>query len=81
MRNFEVTVKQLIRKEAGFHRPVTSTDYLVNDLDMDSLDKVELTMMLEGEFGITIDDASTDHWVMVQDVVNHVKRLIPKGEL
>jgi len=42
----------------------------INDLGADSLDRVELVMMIESDFGISIPD---DDWVKVQTVEQIVK--------
>jgi acyl carrier protein len=51
---------------------VKNSSNLINDLGADSLDLVELTMSLESEFGIEIDDDALGKWVSVEDVMNIV---------
>lgn len=77
MKNFEETIKTIIRKEVGYHRPVLTLDKLKEDLDLDSLDRAELCMMLEEEFEAPIKDEEADSWDTVQDVINHVREIIP----
>jgi acyl carrier protein len=52
---------------------------LRDDLQADSLDAVELCMMLEDEFDVEIPDETVDEIKTVQDVVNAVKKQIPDG--
>lgn len=47
---------------------------LIEDLGADSLDAVELSMALEDEFGITIEDEEFAGLVTVQDVVNYIDK-------
>jgi acyl carrier protein len=77
VKNFEETIKTIIRKEVGYHRPVLTLDKLKEDLDLDSLDRAELCMMLEEEFEAPIKDEEADSWDTVQDVINHVREIIP----
>lgn len=48
------------------------TDSLVLDLDADSLDILDITMDIEREFGIEIDDESAAAFRTVGDLINHV---------
>ena len=43
--------------------------HLANDLDLDSLDRYELTLELEDEFGIDIPDEEADHLNTVGEIV------------
>jgi acyl carrier protein len=50
-------VKQVIAEELGLSvADIKDDSHLVDDLGADSLDEVELTMMLEDEFEIEIPD-------------------------
>lgn len=49
---------------------------LVEDLDLDSLDRVELCMSLEDEFAIQIPDEEAEKASTVQDVINLVGQLV-----
>lgn len=64
------TTRHLIADHLGFDA-VTDDQSLMDDLAMDSLDRVEIAITLEEEFGIEIDD-ETDHWQAVGDVVKSV---------
>ena len=45
----------------------------VDDLGADSLDTVELVMVLEGEFGIDIPEEDAEELLTVGDVINYVE--------
>ena len=46
---------------------------LIDDLDLDSLDIVELMLKIEDEFGIEIPAENAEEMKTVQDVVNYLK--------
>lgn len=45
---------------------------LVDDLDLDSLDLIDLTMQIEDEFDIELDDEQVAELVTVADLVDHL---------
>lgn len=51
---------------------VTEDMHLESALGFDSLDRVEMVMHLEEEFGIEIPDADTVAWISVRDVVRYL---------
>lgn len=55
---------------------VTPDAYLVEDLGSDSLDAVELALMLEDHFHTRLDDGVILALVTVQDVIDVVRRLV-----
>lgn len=59
------------------NRPITEAlddAELVKDLGADSLDRVELAMLIEDEFGVTVTDDEADAWLVVGDVINSVAK-------
>lgn len=54
---------------------ISAQSRIAEDLKADSLDRVELLMNLEEEYGITIPDEDVENIVVVQDVVNELKKL------
>ena len=68
------TTRILIAGHLGFES-VTDDQSLLDDLALDSLDRVDLAVTLEREFDIKIDDEATDGWRTVADVVKTVERL------
>lgn len=53
---------------------VTMDADLVRDLDLDSLDTMELTLGMEERFGIEIPDAELEDLVTVKDAVTLIER-------
>lgn len=53
-----------------------SSAHLVDDLDMDSLDCIELVMGLEDEFHIEIDDSDADGWRTLGDVEAYLREKV-----
>jgi len=49
------------------------TTSFVDDLNLDSLDMVELMMKMEDEFGIEIPETDTEKLKTVQDVIGYLK--------
>ena len=52
---------------------VTLESNLRDDLDIDSLDAVELVMELEDTFGVKIEDAEAQKFNTVKDIVDFIK--------
>jgi acyl carrier protein len=70
----EEQVKNLIVEQLGVSLDeVTPTASFVDDLGADSLDLVELVMMLEEEFGGEIPDEDTEKIQTVQDAIDYIK--------
>ena len=63
-----ITAEQLGKKSEEIF-PVTS---LVYDLDMEELDKIELVMALEDEFGIEIPDEDFEKIINVQGIIDYI---------
>ena len=53
---------------------ITMDAELVRDLDLDSLDTMELTLGMEEQFGIEIPDAELEDLVTVGDAVALIQR-------
>ena len=53
---------------------------LIEDFGMDSLDAVEIVMMVEEEFGIEVPDAVAERVITVEDMIQGIKsRLSPSS--
>lgn len=52
----------------------TTLDISLKSLGLDSLDGVELTMMLEDEFGLYIDDEDSEKWQTPRDILTYVEK-------
>lgn len=52
----------------------------ISELDLDSLDVVELTMDLEREFNLAISDPAMEGWKTIQDIIDYVSKEINDGK-
>jgi acyl carrier protein len=69
--SIEQQVLALFRRQL-WYRPsltITPADRLIDDLGLDSLDFVELTVRLEYHFCLHIVDAELDEWNTIADVI------------
>lgn len=57
------------------HSTITDESHLSDDLDFDSLDRVEVALDLEDEFDIGIPDALTE-WKTVKDIIKTVEEKV-----
>lgn len=53
---------------------VTPNASITDDLGADSLDKVELVMAIEGEFGIEISDEDAEKIETVQSAIDYINQ-------
>ena len=69
------SVKAIIVKQLAVNADqVTPEARFIEDLNADSLDVVEITMILEKEFGITIADEEMQGFITVGDAIESVKK-------
>ncbi len=72
----EVKVKEIVAEKAECEiSEVNDQTNLEETLGMDSLDRVELLMEIEKEFGITIPDDDADKVITTKDCVDLVEKL------
>ena len=72
--NVEEKIKNIIVEQLGVSvDEVIPEASFVDDLGADSLDLVELVMVLEEEFGKEIPDEDAEKIQTVQDVVDYIK--------
>lgn len=72
----EVKVKEIVAEKADCEiSEVNDQTNLEETLGMDSLDRVELLMEIEKEFGITIPDDDADKVITTKDCVDLVEKL------
>ncbi|WP_425538756.1 acyl carrier protein [Microaceticoccus formicicus] len=69
---FDKVVEIIVENLGVNAEEVKPESKLIEDLGADSLDAVELSMALEDEFGITIEDEEFAGLVTVEDVVNYI---------
>lgn len=78
METREKVIEMILRFSEKSKEEIREEDDLYNDLGYDSLDTVELTMDIEKEFGVQIDEEYIDKWMTVKDVLETIKFLMLK---
>jgi acyl carrier protein len=74
--DLEARVKQILTNRLGIPPEAITTDArLVDDLGMDSLDAVELTIAIERQFSIATSDEQVTRLRTVADIVTLVREL------
>ena len=77
MSEIEARVKAIIVEKFGVaESEVTSEANFTNDLSADSLDRVELIMEIEDEFGISIPEDQAENIATVGDAVKYVEKMV-----
>ena len=70
-------IRAIIADELGIEEDTIELESdLTDDLGADSLDAVELIMAIEEEFDIEIDDSTAQKIKTVQDIVDHLEKLL-----
>ncbi|SFG09054.1 acyl carrier protein [Oribacterium sp. WCC10] len=71
-------LKEIITKEVSHVEAdkITLTAKFVDDLEMDSLDVVQVVMAIEEEFGIEVPDDAAEHMITVQDAVSAIQEAV-----
>ena len=75
-------VIEIISKQTGYRKCILKREHrLEADLEMDSLDRVDLIVELENYFDIEIDDNEISKETRIEDVIDIVKKnLLKNGE-
>ena len=75
-----LTAIALLRAHLGVEEEITDATTL-DQLNADSLDRIEAGMALEEEFGLTIPDEAIEKWSTVGDVLDWLaqRQIQPKG--
>lgn len=68
----------IIQKTAIISKEIKTTDNLLSDLGLDSLDAVEVIMEIEKEFNISIADDVWSKIHTVQDIIDEVEKITSK---
>ncbi len=55
---------------------ITMESHLVDDLDLDSLDAVEIVMALEDEYSVSVPDDDMEQFKTVGDIVEYVEKML-----
>ncbi|HST78126.1 MAG TPA: acyl carrier protein [Verrucomicrobiae bacterium] len=75
MPSVEEKVNQIVIEQLGVEpSEVTPEASFIDDLGADSLDRVELVMAFEENFGLEIPDEDAEKIVTVQDAVEYIQR-------
>jgi acyl carrier protein len=70
----EVKLKEIIVDQIGVRESeIKPSSLLREDLGVDSLDMIEITMAIEEEFGFDVPDDDVDSIKTFQDVVDYVQ--------
>ena len=71
-------VRDIIEKELGVEREkLTDEASFIEDLGADSLDIVELVMLIEKEFNIEIPDEDAEKIATVQHAIDYINEHLP----
>ena len=77
MNDIQKKVVEIISDRSGYNiEDVTPKSNFVNDLDVDSLDLVEIVMDIEREYNIMIPDEGVDTCKIVKDLFNLTESLV-----
>lgn len=68
----EKVISMITKKLGKKDGEVTPSTRLVEDLNADSLDIVELLMLLEDEYGIVIADEDAVKLNTIEDIINYI---------
>lgn len=74
----EKVIKMIAKKLGKKTEDINLNSRLVEDLGADSLDVVELLMVLEDEYGITIPDEEAVNLNTIGDIINFLNNRIKK---
>ena len=75
--DIENTIRELIAKQLDLPiGRVTDDQKFIEDLDADSLDTVEIIIMIEDEFNIEISDDNAEQIITVGDAIRQLKAAI-----
>jgi acyl carrier protein len=75
LRSVSPGVKRAINEVTGIRvSEIRPEMKLADDLGMDSMDTVELYMVIGNEFNVNVTDAEGSALLTVQDVIDHIKK-------
>jgi acyl carrier protein len=78
-KNIEEVIRNTISKLSGIKPKEINPDaHFVKDLGIDSINVVELTVALEKNFGMTIDDLAMVHMTTINSTVKTVLGMVKK---
>lgn len=78
--SLEERIIGVVKKNTGKKCEITLESRLIEDLKVDSFDKLMIISGLEDEFSITIDEGDFQSLVKVSDIVDRLKQKYPMIE-
>lgn len=75
MNDMQTQVINCIADQTGREPAGINPSDTFHSLEMDSIDAVELVLMIEDCFDITIEDADAEKWKSVQDVIDYMVKV------
>ena len=60
-------------KDMGFEHPLKLSDDVFNDVGFDSLDCVELIMIIEDEFSLDIPDNEAEELATIGEIIKYIE--------
>ena len=78
MATIEERVKQCVAIQFAIHpEQLNASANLAVEYGMDDLDQIEITICVEDEFGIYIDDEQMLSFCTTQNIIDHVRATVP----
>ena len=65
-------VSNILQEKMYYSRDITLESSFVKDLDLDSLDLVEIIIQIEDDFGIDLLDVEVEKMEKVYEIVNYI---------
>lgn len=80
MENVEKEIRSIIADVSGFDEDeITMETNIVEDLDVDSIKAIEITVAIEKKFKISVRDEDVPRIVSVKQAVELVEKLLAQG--
>ena len=71
------TIRPFVKKDADSGYEMQGSALLGNDLGIDSGRFVEIILLLEDRFNLTIEDAAIDRLLTIDDIVEYIQARVP----
>ena len=79
-RNIEKEIISIIADVSGFEEEeITAETNIVDDLDVDSIKAIEITVAIEKKFNVKVRDEDVPRIVSVKQAVDVVKKALAQG--